>query len=280
MIKSKQNTEVLNQIYKVNLVEIEISQDNVRGVTEAVQDLDELAASIKRHGLLQPVVLLGEHGFPPYKLISGQRRFLAHKEKLKARTINAVFAGNLNKTDAIVRSLIENVQRLELDYRDTSEAVTYLYNQYEKNDRKVAEETGISLRKVREVIDINAKATPKIKKWLNEHKITPVDVKRAIRAAQDNLKKAEELIELIIERKPDMHQKRRIALYGQANSSASAKKILEEAMKPAVEQSIIVSLPANIREGLRKATEKMSMEADELMSKVISDWLQAQGYIG
>lgn len=279
MPQSSMITENLNKIYQIEIGDINISQHNVRGVTEATKDLDELAASIKRHGLLQPVVLSGNYGEPPYDLISGQRRFLAHKQILKQKYINSIFAGKLTKTDAIVRSLVENVQRLELDYNDTSEAVTYLFEKYNKDEHKVAKETGLSLQKVREFIMIKALATDKIKEYLKAKKISPIDVKRAIRAAQDNLKKAEELIELIIERKPDAHQKRRIGLYGQTNKNASAKTIIDEAMKPHVEQNIIVTLPSQVRASLTKATEKMVMEPDELMTKILTDWLRTQGYL-
>src|SRR5205823_3866880 len=103
-----------------------VSEDNVRH-QEVTKDLDELAASIKRHGLLQPVVLNGEYGNPPYDLITGQRRFLAHQQILGWPKIRAVFAGKLNETDAVVRSLVENLQRVQLGYDDTARAVTYLY---------------------------------------------------------------------------------------------------------------------------------------------------------
>jgi len=68
----------LDTIYEIPLRDIKISDNNVR-LHDPGKDLEELAASIKRHGLLQPVVLLGDYGKPPYKLISGQRRFLAHQ---------------------------------------------------------------------------------------------------------------------------------------------------------------------------------------------------------
>src|SRR5262245_19869685 len=119
MSTAKQSENPLETIYEVSLDEIEVSDDNVR-LSDAMKDLDELAASIKRHGLLQPVVLLGQYGKPPYGLISGQRRFLAHKQILRTKKIRAVFAGNLSKTEAVVRSLVENMQRVELEYDDTA----------------------------------------------------------------------------------------------------------------------------------------------------------------
>jgi len=268
----------LGTIHDIKISEIDVSDDNVR-ISEAVRDLDELAASIKRHGLLQPIVLLGEYGKPPYKVISGQRRFLAHKQILKTDTIRAVFAGKISKTEAIVRSLVENMQRLELEYDDTAKAVTDLFEAFDKDERRVQRETGLSLQKIRDFILIEAKATPKIKALMKARKISHVDVKRAIRAAQDNLKKAEELIELIIQYKPTSYQKRRLVAYGQGNKAASAKGLLTEAMKPHVEQNLIVSLSDDIRQALTAATESLSMEPEELTAKVLADWLRAQGFV-
>jgi len=270
--------KLIGEIHDIPLKDISISPDNVR-LSDPTKDLDELAASIKRHGLLQPVVLMGEFGHPPYKLITGQRRFLAHQKVLKAAKIKSVFVGHLTKTEAVVRSLVENMQRLDLDYDDTAKAVTHLYEEYGKDERKVHVETGLSLQKVREFILIEARATPKMKSLLKARKVTPIDVKRAIRAAQDDLKKAEALVDLIIKHKPTTHQKKRLISYGDKNKSASAEQIFEDAMKPHIEQSILISLPEDVRQGLMKATKSMAMEPDELAAKVLADWLRGQGFI-
>jgi ParB family chromosome partitioning protein len=278
MSQIKHTEAPLGTIYDIPLKEIELSDDNVR-LCDATKDLDELAASIKRHGLLQPVVLMGEFGKPPYELISGQRRFLAHKQILKWPQIRAVFVGHLSKTEAVVRSLVENMQRLDLEYEDTANAVTFLYNKLDKNERKVSEETGLSLRKVRDFILIEARATPAMKSWIKNRKASPADVKRAIRAAQDNLDKAEQLLKLIIEYKPTAHQKRRIVLYGERDKKASAADILKEAMKPHVEENIIITLPDELRKALLKATKSLEMEPDELAAKILTEWLKNQGFV-
>jgi ParB family chromosome partitioning protein len=266
----------LNKIFDIQTKDIEVSDENIR-VHSALRDLDQLAASIQKLGLLQPIVLLGSPGSPPYEVISGQRRLLAHR-KLKAKTIRAVFAGDLDKTEATVRSLVENMQRVDPEYTDTAKAVTYLYEKFRKDEQKVKEATGLSLRTIRDYIMVEARANPRIKGLMEAKKISPVDVKRAIRAAQGNLKKAEELVDLIIEQKPTAHQKRRLVLYGEREKGASAKKILEEAMVPTVEQNLIVSLPDELRKALVKATRSMAMEPEELAAKVLGDWLQEQGF--
>jgi ParB family transcriptional regulator, chromosome partitioning protein len=270
--------KALEQIHEIPLAEITISHDNVRH-SDPTKNLDELAASIKKHGLLQPVVLKGEFGQSPYQLISGQRRFLAH-QILHTPTIRAVFAGNLSKTAAVIRSLVENLQRLDLRYEDTAKAVTYLYEKFGKDDRAVQRETGLSLRKVRDFILIEARATPRIKKLLTQREVSPADVKRAIRAAQDNMKKAEDLIDLIIKNKPTAHQKRRLVLVGESRKGASAESIFNEAQKPQIEQTMVVSLPEDLVKALTKATKSLALGPEELAVKVLGEWLRAQGFAG
>jgi ParB family transcriptional regulator, chromosome partitioning protein len=268
----------LERIYDIPLKDINISDRNVR-VHDATTGLDELAASIEKHGLLQPVVLLGHIGNPPYELISGQRRFLAHKKILKAKEIRAVFAGPLSKTQAVVRSLVENLQRREVEYRDIAEAITDLYEHFDKDERRVQEETGLSIRRIREYIRIESQASPKMKRLLQARKVSPADVKRALRAAQNNIRKAEELLELIVEYKPTPHQKRRLVQYGEKDRASTAKKIFNEAMKPYIEESIVISLPAELRKGLVAATKRLAMEPEELASKILIEWLRAQGFV-
>lgn len=266
------------KIHDIPIGEIRISTDNVR-LHDPTKDLEELAASIKKHGLLQPVTLLGEYGKPPYKLILGQRRLLAHQKILKAKSIRAVFAGNISKIQAVIRSVVENMQRLDLEYVDTAKAITSLYEDFGKDERKVQKETGLSIRKIRDYILIEAQATPKIKQLLKEKKVSHVDVKRALRAAQANISKAEELLNLMIKYNPNAHQKKRIVQYGEKDKTMPANKILEESMKPHVEDNIIISLPAEIKTALKLAMEKLLMDPEELVSKAISDWLRSQGFL-
>jgi ParB family chromosome partitioning protein len=269
--------DALRIIYDIPLKEIEISEDNVRE-SRPTADIEELADSIRLHGLLQPVVLKGEYGHPKYELIGGQRRLLAH-EKLGRKTIRAVFAGkDLDKTDIVIRSLVENLQRVELEYEDTSKAVTYLYRKFGNDEYAVAEHTGLSIRRIRDFVEIEARATSKMKKLLHKGAVSPSDVKRAIRAAQDDMKKAEELLDLIIEYRPTGHQKRRLVSYAAEHASASAKKLLSEAMKPAVEQNLVISLPTELIEALKKATAKLKIEPDELATQILTDWLESQGF--
>ena len=266
-------------IHEINVKDISISKLNVRKDTKsATRDLDKLAASIKENGLIQPVVLRGEHGKPPYELITGQRRFRAH-QKLKMETIRALFTGKITDTKAVLLSLVENLQSVDLNHVDTARAITSLYNECDGNERKVERITGLAIQTIREYLTIDSQASRKMKRLLREKKVDKVDVKRALREAKGKIQKAEELLDLMCDYELTKHQKKRIVEYGSRHKEASAETILEKAMRPRVEESIMVSLPEDVRRGLEKATQNLEQDAEEIVAEVLHDWLFEQGFI-
>lgn len=263
-------------IYPVPLKDILVSDDNVRQ-SEPDKDLQELADNIKRLGQLQPVLLIGEYGKPKYQLIIGQRRFLAHRDILKAKEIKATFVKSMTDTEAKICSLAENMCRVDLTYGDAADAITALYREFRHNDRKVATETGLSLQKVRQYIYIEERASAETKQKLRQGKVKPVDVQRALRAACDDIGKADKLLERMKEY--DTYRKRRMVEYGQQNPRASVSEIVARAEEPRIERQLIVKLSDKARSGLATAAEKMSMEPDEVAARAVEEWLSAQGFI-
>ena len=265
----------ISEIYLIPLSEIQVSCDNVR-ISQQTVALDELAASIEIHGLLQPVVLVGEFGHPPYQLISGQRRFLAH-QKLGRKEVKAVFTGPLNRTEAIIRSLVENLQRVDLNFADTQIAVTELYREF-GSEEQVRIHTGLSIRTIRDHLQIEAKASLTMKEKITSGKISIMDVKRAIRAAQDDIEKAEILVDLIIENSPPANVKRRLVTYGTSNDKFSANEIFSEASKPHVEQRIMLTLDKSTQESLIAAAASLEMDPSDVAGKALEEWLVENGF--
>ncbi|WP_456391728.1 ParB/RepB/Spo0J family partition protein [Nitratifractor sp.] len=82
--------------------------------------LEELAASIRRHGLLQPVVVI-PHG-DRWLLVAGERRLRAHK-LMDAETIRAIVADvDLDRLRMRELALVENIQRQDLNPVELAEA--------------------------------------------------------------------------------------------------------------------------------------------------------------
>jgi len=268
-------SNISKEIYEIDLKEIEISDFNVR-LTDKEAEIDDLAKSIKKHGLLQPVVLRGSYGSPPYELVVGQRRFRAH-QAIPKKTIRAVFSGDIQDVEASILSLGENMHRVELNHADKAAAITALYVHYKKDERRVAQELGLPLRTVRDYIKIEERATPKAKRLLQRRKISKVDVKRVIDAAQGDANKADRLLSKM----PYLskYEKTRAVEYSKEHPRASADKIIEEGKKPRLEHTIILNLPQHINEALDKAKEKLSMSKESIATKALSEWLEDNGFL-
>ncbi len=269
--------QTLNQIHEIPLNQITVAQANVRH-TGANRELDELGASIKKHGLLQPVVLRGEYGNPPYKLIVGQRRYLAH-EKLRKKSIHATFAGKLTNVQASIRSLAENMHRLDLNHADAAKAITVLYKEFGRDEHRVRAETGLSLQRIRQYVYIQARASDTMKQMLRARQVRPVDVQRVLRAAAGNINKADDLLEKMRQYKLTIHQKKRLVEYGEVHPGWSADTIVKEARRQRVERTISVRLSDAARTGLEKASKALAMSPDEVASQALEDWLSKEGFL-
>jgi len=265
-------------IYDIDLEEIQLGSLNVRKHDQD-RDLQELADSIERHGQLQPVVLRGSYGKPPYQLMIGQRRYLAIKNILKRSKIKATLVGKISDTEASIRSLVENMVRVELPYEDTADAITKLYKHFDRNDRRVAKETGISLKKVRQFIYIQERASKQTKNKLRKKQVKPADVQRALRAASDDIAKADDLLDLMGKYNLDKYQKDRMVDYGQGHPRASAKDIIGCAKIPIIERTFIVKLSEKARKALFDASLKLSMSPDEVAAFAVEEWLYSKGFV-
>ncbi len=265
------------EIVPIELSKVRVSDLNVRKMG-ADKDLDDLAASIKAVGLVQPVVVMKESGKDRYQLIVGQRRYLAH-QKLGRKTVPAIVIDPLDRDDALIRSLVENVHRVELNHADAARAATTLYKRLGKDVKKVCGATGLSARRVRQYVKIEELASEKTKKKLQAGKVEPADVQRTLEAARGNIDKADELLDMMRKYKLDKHQKARLVEIGEAHADASAKTIFDEALKPRLEASVIVPLPTRLKDGLARAAKKLRMRWEEVAAEALEYWLQSNGYL-
>jgi len=274
-IDNKKETPII----PVELSKIEISDSNVRkqGVE---QDIDELADSIKAvGGLIQPVKLIRK-GADKFELFVGQRRFRAYK-KLGWPTIPAIVIDKLDKNEAMIHSLVENVHRADLNHADAAKATTDLYKRFKKDVavEKVHRITGLSHKRIRQYVYIQELASEETKQKLRDQKVKPADVQRVIRAAQGNIEKADEMLEMMKKYELDNYQKGRLVEYGEDHPKWSATKIVEEAMKPRVEKSVVVPLPPRLRDGLQKAVDACRRTPDEIAAEALEHWLKRNGYL-
>jgi len=105
----------------------------------APEKLDELAQSLKEHGLLEPLVVR-RRGEGEFELIAGERRWRA-AQRAGLREV-LVVVRDVSAKDAFELALIENVQREDLDPIEFAEALDRLLREHGYSQEKLAERVG------------------------------------------------------------------------------------------------------------------------------------------
>jgi len=105
------------------------------------QDLQELAASIKKHGVMQPIVIRpvddAEH---PYEIIAGERRWRA--AQIAGLTEVPAIVRDLTDQVAIALALIENIQRQDLNPIDQALALQRFHEEFGLSHQEIADTVG------------------------------------------------------------------------------------------------------------------------------------------
>ena len=132
-------TPVENSVNTISIYLIDNNSEQPRREFDE-RKLSELAASIREHGIVQPIIVkkTGER----YRIIAGERRFRAAK-----------MAG-LNEVPAIIRdmneqemgeiALIENLQRVDLNPMEEAAAIKKLMVEYDLTQEEIAKKLGKS----------------------------------------------------------------------------------------------------------------------------------------
>ncbi|GMO66521.1 MAG: ParB/RepB/Spo0J family partition protein [Endomicrobiia bacterium] len=103
--------------------------------------LQELANSIKKHGLAQPI-LVSESIVPgEYEIIAGERRFRASK-LAGNKDIKAIVKRSINDKQRFDLALIENIQRENLDPIEEAKAFKRLVEEFGHTHEQIAEIVG------------------------------------------------------------------------------------------------------------------------------------------
>ena len=143
---------------EIPLDKIVLGSSQARQRDTKVDPNEDLVLSIKKHGLISPI-LVKKLNDGKYELLVGQRRFRAH-EILKKPTIRAfIVEKDLNEYDAKIISIIENLARKDMKHADYVDGVQFLMDRYQKVV-DVAEELGVTPTTVRKYLNISKLPDP------------------------------------------------------------------------------------------------------------------------
>lgn len=128
-----QQDEKVSQQKTLPLEKIQANPDQPRRTFDK-EALEELAQSIREHGVLQPIIVVTKG--QKYEIVAGERRFRA--SKLAGLAEIPVLIRTMSNQHQLEVSLIENIQRRDLNTIETATAYAKLRDQFNLSTEAIA----------------------------------------------------------------------------------------------------------------------------------------------
>lgn len=106
----------------------------------ASDELDELAISIREHGVIQPLIVTQTEAAGQYTLIAGERRLLA-AQLIELEEVPVIIR-EASDQELVELALVENVQRADLGALETAEAYRQLTEDFNLSHEEIAARVG------------------------------------------------------------------------------------------------------------------------------------------
>lgn len=219
-----------DRVQKLLISDIAPSPDQPRRTFDE-QALKELASSIKRYGILQPIIVSpGKDG--GYDLVAGERRWRAAK-----------IAG-LKDVPAIVRkreelerlevALIENVQRVDLSPLEQAISIERLHQQFNVSYQEISSRLGKAVSTVNNIARL-LQLPPDAREALQNRDITEGHARAVLALKGDDANQAE-LLRLIIKNQWSVRQAEQFVTSVKQGSESKKAKSATIAETPATKR--------------------------------------------
>ena len=142
--KLKDGEEIVQSI---KVIEIEPNRNQPRRNFPA-ESLEELAKSIEKYGIIQPIIVTKQNGY--YEIVAGERRWRAAKKAGLKEMPCIVRESDERKNKEI--ALIENIQREDLNPIDKARGFRQLLDDYGMTQQQLADIIGLNRSTVTNVL--------------------------------------------------------------------------------------------------------------------------------
>ena len=154
--------------------------------------LEELAASLKSYGMIQPIVVKKNGDY--YEIIAGERRWRA--AKIAGLTKVPVVIKKWEEGEAFEAALVENLQREDLNPMEEAESYQRLQEEFGLSQEKIAEKVGKSRSAVTNSLRL-LQLDSRVRNFVVENKLTGGHARTLLPVADadDQFEMAEQVIE-------------------------------------------------------------------------------------
>lgn len=178
--------------------------------------LDELAQSIKKNGVMQPILVRQKQDSGNYEIIAGERRWRAAKIA-GLKEIPAIVK-EITDQEALELAIIENIQRQDLSPLEEAAGYQRLIEEFNYTQEALATTVGKSRSHVANLIRLLS-LPEKIRRYLEEDKLT-MGHARALLGAEN----AEALADEVIRRDLNVRQTENLAKGGTGEMPEKAQR--------------------------------------------------------
>ena len=230
------------------------------------ESLNELTESIKKHGVLSPI-LVRELGLNKYEVIAGERRLRA---SLKAglETIPCLIDQKKDQ-DALESALIENLQREDLNAVEEARGYDRLKREFGLTQDEVATSTGKARSTIANSLRILS-LPQKVLDYLAEGKIEKGHAKLL---ASLDAKEAEQAAENIVKNKLTVRDLSKTSNTNKKNKQTKEKQtdvlLIEQEMSDNFGHQISIEAK-NKQKGVVQISYKTSDELETIISKILN----------
>jgi ParB family chromosome partitioning protein len=162
-------------------------------------ELDELAASLRERGIIQPIIVRPARGAADgYEIIAGERRWRA-AQRAELHEVPVVII-EATDAEALQLAIIENVQRADLNPLEEAEGYRALLEEFGNSQEEIARTVGKSRSHVANTLRLLKLSEP-VKAYIHSGKLTAGHARMLIGAPD-----AEELAEQIVARGLNVRQ--------------------------------------------------------------------------
>ena len=187
------------------------------------ETLDELAESIRRHGILQPLSVRRQGS--NYELIAGERRLRA--AVLADLTDVPCIIMNMDDRESGITALVENIQRQELDFVEEAWGISHLMSAYGLSQEQVARLLGKSQSAIANKLRL-LRHSPEVLDALREAKLTERHGRALLKLSDEETKlsaiaviarldmtvaRTEKYVEELLEQKQPKTQKANVGVF-------------------------------------------------------------------
>jgi len=167
--------------------------------------IDELARSVRQHGIVQPLVVT--RAGDKYKLIAGERRFRA-AQKAGLTTVPVLIKEMMTEGDALQIALIENIQREDLNPIEEAMAYHQLHDDFQLTQEEISRRVGKERSTVANFLRL-LKLPDSVKKLLASGQLSMGHARALL--AIESPKKQEQLADRVVRKNLNVRQTEMLA---------------------------------------------------------------------